>query len=240
MPIVTYLWLLAPLVFLSVLVAYALRRASRRQEYLEAARFRGRTSEAGLASAMTDALTRMRGQELAQQARLEALEGFLHQVVESLPHGLFVLGRDGNLRVANGEALRWLGLHESVEGQVLWTLDGTESLRAVAQECLRVAAPVRGGKVLEAPAEHRRIEFLGRRDVAGLEVRPANLAFGEPRAHGHGNPSERLVRVRRSRSFNLARGAGPDNRAPAPGSGSGMDRQQKTRRPHPCGSGRRA
>ena len=140
MPIVTYLWLLAPLVFLSVLVAYALRRASRRQEYLEAARFRGRTSEAGLASAMTDALTRMRGQELAQQARLEALEGFLHQVVESLPHGLFVLGRDGNLRVANGEALRWLGLHESVEGQVLWTLDGTEPLRAVAQDCLRADA----------------------------------------------------------------------------------------------------
>ena len=94
----------------------------------------------GLASAMTDALTRMRGQELAQQARFEALEGFLHQVVESLPHGLFVLGRDGNLRVANGEALRWLGLRESVEGQVLWTLDGTEPLRAVAQDCLRADA----------------------------------------------------------------------------------------------------
>ena len=140
MPIVTYLWLVAPLVFLCVMLAYSLRRASRRQEYLEAARFRGRTSEVGLASAMTDALTRMRGQELAQQARLEALEGFLHQVVESLPHGLFVLGRDGNLRVANGEALRWLGLRESVEGQVLWTLDGTESLRAVAQECLRADA----------------------------------------------------------------------------------------------------
>ena len=137
MPIVTSLWLVACLVFSCVMLAYALRRCVRRREHLEAARFRGRTSETGLASAMTDALTRMRGQELAQQARFEALEGFLHQVVESLPHGLFVLGRDGNLRVANSEALRWLGLRESVEGQVLWTLDGTEPLRAVAQECLQ-------------------------------------------------------------------------------------------------------
>lgn len=140
MPIVTYLWLAGPLVLLLFLLAFALRRAARRREHLEAARLRGRTSEAGLASAMTDALTRMRGQELARQARLEALDEFLHQVVESLPHGLFVLGRDGNLRVANGEALRWLGLRESVEGQVLWTLDGTEPLRAVAQECLKADA----------------------------------------------------------------------------------------------------
>ena len=140
MPILSYLWLVAPLVLLCLALVYSMRRASRRQAHQEAARFRGRTNEAGLASAMTDALTRMRGQELAQQARFEALDGFLHQVVENLPHGLFVLGRDGNLRVANGEALRWLGLRESVEGQVLWTLDGTEALRAVAQECLRADA----------------------------------------------------------------------------------------------------
>ena len=140
MPIVTYLWLVGSLVLVCLLFTYGMRRASRRQAYVQAVRFRGHTSEAGLASAMTDALTRMRGQELAQQARLEALNGFLHQVVENLPHGLFVLGRDGNLRVANAEALRWLGLPESVEGQVLWTLDGTEPLRAVAQACLEADA----------------------------------------------------------------------------------------------------
>jgi PAS domain-containing protein len=140
MPIATYLWLVGPFVLLCFVLVHAMRRAARRRDHLEAARFRGRTSEAGLASAMTDALTRMRGQELGHQARYEALDGFLHQVVESLPHGLFVLGRDGNLRVANGEALRWLGLRESVEGQVLWTLDGTEPLRAVAQACLRADA----------------------------------------------------------------------------------------------------
>jgi len=106
MPIVTFIWLVGPLVVLCLVIAYAMRRAAQRREEFESARFRGRTSETGLASAMSEALTRMRGQELAQQARFEALEGFLRQVIESLPHGVFVLGRDGNLRVANAQALR--------------------------------------------------------------------------------------------------------------------------------------
>lgn len=139
MPISTFLWLVVPLLVLGAMIVSAIRRASARREQLEAARFRGRTSEAGLASAMSEALTRMRGQELAQQARFEALAGFLQQVVESLPLGLFVLGRDGNLRVANTEARHWLGLPESAEGQILWTLDGTEPLRAVAQACIDAA-----------------------------------------------------------------------------------------------------
>ena len=137
MPILTFFWLVGPLVLLGVVLVWALRRAALRREELEAARVRGRSSEAGLASAMSEALTRMRGQELAQQARYEALQGFFGQVVECLPHGVFVLGRDGNLRIANAEALRWLGLHTGAEGQVLWTLDGTESLRDVARECLQ-------------------------------------------------------------------------------------------------------
>ena len=140
MPIVTFMWLVGPLVALCFLIAYATRRATMRREALASARSRSRTSEAGLASAMTEALTRLRGQELAHQARYEALEGFLHQVVESLPLGIVVLGRDGNLRVANEEALRWLGLRTAAEGQVLWTLDGLDGLRAIAQQCLEVGA----------------------------------------------------------------------------------------------------
>jgi PAS domain-containing protein len=139
MPTVIVLWLVAPLVFLGLALAYARRRASKRRDLLDAARVRGRTSDAGLTTAMTEALTRLRGQELAHQARHEALEGFFQQVVESLPLGMFVLGRDGNLRVANAEALRWLGLQGAAQGQVLWTLDGTEPLRVVAQSCLEEA-----------------------------------------------------------------------------------------------------
>lgn len=152
MPFITSLWLVGPLLLLGFLLVLAMRRSATRRERLEAARFRGRNSEAGLASAMTEALTRMRGQELAQQARFEAMEGFLQQVVESLPLGLFVLGRDGNLRVANTEALRWLGLSDSAEGQILWTLDGTEPLRAVAHACLSAAA--RRDASLVGPGTH--------------------------------------------------------------------------------------
>ena len=56
------------------------------------------------------------------------------------------------------------------------------------QECLRVAAPVRGGQVLKAPAEDRGVERLGRRDVTRLKVRPADFPLGEARANGHGSP----------------------------------------------------
>ncbi|BCS34557.1 hypothetical protein TBR22_A37850 [Luteitalea sp. TBR-22] len=136
MPLQTYLWLVGPLVLFCFVLALSVRRAAHRRVTLEMARTRGRSSEAGLASAMSDALTRLRGQELAHQARYEALAGFMEQVVESLPGGVFVLGRDGNLRIANTEAVRWLGLSRA-EGQVLWTLDGTEPLRRVAQECLQ-------------------------------------------------------------------------------------------------------
>ncbi len=140
MPFSTLVWLLGPLVLLCLVLSWAMRRAALRREQLDAARDRGRSSEAGLASAMSDALTRMRGQELAHQARFEALDGFFRQVIESLPHGVFVLGRDGNLRIANADALRWLGLRTAAEGQVLWTLDGTEPLRSVGRDCVQAAA----------------------------------------------------------------------------------------------------
>jgi PAS domain-containing protein len=139
MSIVTLSWLLVPLVCLGVALAYSMHRAARRRDLAEAARARSRSGEAGLAAAMTEALTRLRGQELALQARHEALEGFFQQVLESLPLGTFVLGRDGNLRAANAEALRWLGLPGAAAGQVLWTLDGTEPLRVVGQACLQEA-----------------------------------------------------------------------------------------------------
>jgi len=140
MPLITYFWLVGPLLLLVFVVAYSMRRSAARRDTFDTARFRGQTSEAGLAAAMTDALTRLRGQELAHQARHEALDGFMRQVLEAFPSGVLVLGCEGNLRLANQEALRWLGVQALAEGQVLWTLDGTESLRHVAQACLQADA----------------------------------------------------------------------------------------------------
>lgn len=149
MALITLFWLVGPLVLLCFLLALSLRRSAARGEAFEAARLRGRSSEAGLAAAMTDAFTRLRGQELAHQAQYEALDEFLRQVLEAFPHGVLVLGRDGNLRLANHEALRWLGVQEMAEGQVLWTLDGTDPLRDVTQACLR--ADARREASLEGP-----------------------------------------------------------------------------------------
>lgn len=137
---VALLWIVGPFLLMLALMVLAMRRAAVRRDAFESARARGLESEAGLASAMSEAITRLRGQELAQQARYAALEGFLRQLVESLPHGVFVLGLDGNLRVANAEALRWLGLKAPAEGQVLWTLDGTEALKRGADACLAGAS----------------------------------------------------------------------------------------------------
>ena len=54
MPLASLIWIVGPVVLLSLLMMSALRRAARRQAVLESARVRSRSSEAGLASAMTD------------------------------------------------------------------------------------------------------------------------------------------------------------------------------------------
>lgn len=151
MPVVTLTWLIGPLLLLCIVVFLSMRRASARRVTLDAARLRGRASEEGLAAAMSDALTRLRGQELAQQARHAALEEFLRQVVDGMPTGVLVLSPDGHVRLANGCAQRWLGLPDAAEGRVLWTLEGTDPLRQVAQACLE--ADSRRDALVTGPGE---------------------------------------------------------------------------------------
>ena len=64
MPFSTLIWLAGPLILLCLIVGLAVRRAAQRRDAFDAARARGRHSEAGLASAMSEAITRMRGQVL--------------------------------------------------------------------------------------------------------------------------------------------------------------------------------
>lgn len=135
MSLLSLAWLVGPLILLGLVVAVALRRGAYHRDRFDAARDRSRTSDASLAAAMSDALTRARGQELAVRARHDAFEAFVYQVVDHLPHGLFVVGCDGNLRMANAQALQWLGVDAPAQGQVLWTRDGTDAMRAVAEAC---------------------------------------------------------------------------------------------------------
>jgi hypothetical protein len=87
-------------------------------------------------------------------------------------------------------------------GRVLRCHNGHE---VTVDEGLRVAAPVWRGQVLVAPTEHRGVKGLGRLDVWGLDVRPAQLPVGIRGALYHdahpfrldGNPSQ----PRRERAF---------------------------------------
>src|SRR5690606_28778854 len=104
-------------------------RAARQGSRLRVARMNGARSDAALSDAMAEAVTRLRGQELAQRARFDALEAFIVQLAEGVPAGLIVVSPEGHIRLLNTWASQWLRVPEPVSGRVLWQLDGTDALR---------------------------------------------------------------------------------------------------------------
>jgi PAS domain-containing protein len=133
-------WLIGPLLLLMVVLWLSWRRASHHGARLQQARAQGARSDAALSQAMAEAVTRLRGQELAQRARYEALETFLQQVVEGLPAGIIVLSRQGHIRLANRWAADWLHLQEPIVGRLLWSVTGTDALHDLATACLNANA----------------------------------------------------------------------------------------------------
>jgi PAS domain-containing protein len=129
-------WLIGPFLLLVVVMLLAWRRAAHNGARLRQARAQGARSDAALSEAMAEAVTRVRGQELAQRARYEALEAFLQQVVEGVPAGIIVLSRQGHIRLANRWAADWLRLEEPVVGRILWNVAGTTALHDLAVACL--------------------------------------------------------------------------------------------------------
>jgi nitrogen fixation/metabolism regulation signal transduction histidine kinase len=129
-------WMLGPLLLLAIVLMLSFRRASREGERLMEIRAHGGRSQAELTQTLAEAVTRLRGQELAQQARYEVLNGFLVQIVEGLPLGLILVSPQGHVRVINQWAARWLQVPEPVEGRILWNVAGTESLQELATACL--------------------------------------------------------------------------------------------------------
>jgi hypothetical protein len=129
-------WVIGPLVLLTIVLLVSFRRASVHGGRYRQARARAGHSETGRNEAMAEALVRLRGQELAHQARYEAVDGFLHQIVEGLPFGLIVVSPQGHVRVMNRWAAGWLQVPEPVEGRILWNVAGAEPLRALGSVCL--------------------------------------------------------------------------------------------------------
>jgi len=133
-------WLIGPFLLVIVVMLLSWRRAVHNGARLRQARAQGARSDAALSQAMAEAVTRLRGQELAQRARYEALEAFLQQVVESVPAGIIVLSRQGHIRLANRWASDWLHLQEPIVGRILWNVTGTEALHDLAAACLDTQA----------------------------------------------------------------------------------------------------
>src|SRR5947208_988014 len=66
-----------------------------------------------LASALQEAVTKLKAQERATAARAEASERLSGEIIASLTAGLLVVGLNGEIRILNPAGRRMLGLSES-------------------------------------------------------------------------------------------------------------------------------
>lgn len=97
-----------------------------------------------MTAAMQDAVTRMRAQERALEARAEASERLSDQIIDSLPSGLLVTDRTAVPTRINPAAARLLGLDGPDGLASLWQRLGTsgQGVRALVDECLSTGTPV--------------------------------------------------------------------------------------------------
>ena len=148
-------------------------------KFLAAARSAARTAHAGgaetafMASAMEDALQKMRAQERAMKARAEASERLSGEIIASMTSGLLVVSQEGVVRTLNPAGQRLLGLPDSD-----WmrnyreVLTRSPALSDVIDECLVTRQPiVRRAVRMDRPgagASHLGITVSPIRDGTGL------------------------------------------------------------------------
>jgi PAS domain S-box-containing protein len=96
-----------------------------------------------MASAMEDALSRMREQERAMKARAEASERLSGEIIASMTSGLLVVDDEGRVRTLNPAALKMLGMPAAQwDGPFREVLSGAEALAGVVDECLRTGKAI--------------------------------------------------------------------------------------------------
>lgn len=140
---------------------------------------RHRLREAGesplLATALQDAVQKLRAQERAMTVRAEASEALSTQIVNSLTAGLLVVDRDGLVQIMNPAGRKMLGLTASVVGSHVRTLPPAAApLAAVVGQCLTTGeAIVR--RALEVPQAN---------EVTHLGVTVTRLGQSEGKAGG--------------------------------------------------------
>ncbi len=105
-------------------------RALRRQT-------RGGDERVFMATALQDAVTRLKTQERAMTERAEESERLSDEIMASLTSGLIVVGLEGLVRVVNPSAARLLGIAETPGLPYRQVLTSAEPLADVIGNCLR-------------------------------------------------------------------------------------------------------
>ncbi|HUF22972.1 MAG TPA: ATP-binding protein [Vicinamibacterales bacterium] len=142
--------LVAVIFFLFTLIVFIMLRLISSSRRLAAAEEGGGTT-AFMASAMQDAVARMRAHERELAARAEASERLSDQIIDSLPSGLLVTGASAEPRRINPAGARMLGLPDATAGAAgaaempasgFWEQlgDSGAALRALIDECLATGA----------------------------------------------------------------------------------------------------
>ena len=134
----------------------------------------GGAETAFMATAMEEALHKMRKQERAMQARAEASERLSGEIIASLTSGLLVVSQDGIVRTLNPAGQQLLGLSDAdVMRDYREVLINSAPLADVIQECLVGRRPiVRRAVKMERPrggTSHLGITVSPIRDDSGHE-----------------------------------------------------------------------
>jgi two-component system nitrogen regulation sensor histidine kinase GlnL len=103
----------------------------------------GGAETAFMASAMEEALGRLRSREQAMTARAEASERLSDEIIASLTSGLLVVGDDRHVKSLNPAGRRLLGMPDVDQtGDIRTVLVGASPLAQVIEECLDTGEPV--------------------------------------------------------------------------------------------------
>lgn len=126
-----------------------------------------------MASAMEDALKKLRDQERAMKARAEASERLSSEIIASMTSGLLVVNEEGSVRTLNPAAQRLLDLSgDAIHGNFRDVLRRAAPLAVVVDECLvNGKAIVRRSVQLERPGggvAHLGVTVSPIRDEGGI------------------------------------------------------------------------
>src|SRR5438552_12616021 len=128
---------LAAVLAFAVLKLFAAARATSRS-----GRDQG-TETAFMASAMEEAVQKLRHQERAMKARAEASERLSGEIIASMTSGLLVVGEDRHVRTLNPAGRKLLSLPDADwTGHVREVLSGALPLAEAIEECLSMAKPI--------------------------------------------------------------------------------------------------